>query len=171
MRAPHSRPAALAAFCALLLPLAGCASAFAVGRSAPPEPVKMTAFESAVLAESNAARKQAGLPPLVADAQLMAIARMRSKDMVTQGYFAHVSPKGGDVFTAMRHYRVLFAAAGENLARNDYPTGQSPKVAVQGWLKSPAHRENLLHPAFAKVGVGMALGSDGQRYVTEIYTD
>lgn len=151
----------------------GCAGGFAARgqAAAPPAPPRLTAFEQAVLAETNAARHEAGLAPLVPEQQLMAIARMRSKDMATQNYFAHVSPKGGDVFAAMRHYRVRFAAAGENLARNDYREQESPKVAVQGWLKSPSHRENLLHPVFARVGVGMAKGKDGKLYVTEIYTD
>src|SRR4051794_18215763 len=42
----------------------------------------------------NSIRVQAGLQPLKADADLTDLARSRSEDMATQGYFSHTPPNG-----------------------------------------------------------------------------
>ncbi len=34
---------------------------------------------------------------------------------------------------------------------------------------SSAHRDNLLNPSFTQIGVGVASGSDGTLYVTEVF--
>jgi uncharacterized protein YkwD len=135
------------------------------------EPVKMTREELDVLMATNRYRKEQGLPPVEADARLTAIARLRSQDMAKRNYFSHVTPDGSDVFGLMRTQRVKFWAAGENLARNDYPIERAPSVAMQGWIKSPGHRANLVHPSFGHLGVGLAVAKDGKKYLTQVFTD
>ena len=168
--------AALAA--CLLVGASGCAPLLEHGRrvaersaEAPQVPVAMTASEAAVYRETNAYRKAHGLSELQPDARLVAIARHRSRDMAKRDYFSHVSPDGADVFALMRHNKLLFAAAGENLARNNYEPTEAPEVAMQGWIKSPGHRANLLHPAFGHIGVGEATAKDGKKYFTQVFTD
>ena len=39
--------------------------------------------------------------------------------------------------------------AGENLARNNYPDGQSVSVAMSAFMSSPAHRVNVLEAKFS----------------------
>jgi uncharacterized protein YkwD len=131
----------------------------------------MTREELDVLMATNRYRKAQGLPALEPDARLTAIARLRSQDMARRGYFAHVTPEGSDVFALMRSKQVRFWAAGENLARNNYPLGEAPAVAMQGWIKSAGHRANLLHPAFGHLGVGLAVAKDGKKYLTQVFTD
>lgn len=163
--------AAIAA--ALLAGATGC-TALLEGRAADRRaetPVPMSSEEAVVLAETNAYRKANGLPELVPDAKLVAIARHRSRDMASRDYFSHVTPDGSDVFALMRHNKVLFSAAGENLARNNYEPKEAPGVAFKGWVKSPGHRANLLHPAFGHIGVGMAVAKDGKKYFTQVFTD
>jgi len=46
---------------------------------------------------------------------------------------------------------------GENLAWGVGETA-SPAVIVQRWLASPAHRVNLLHPRFRRVGLAVPVG-------------
>lgn len=135
------------------------------------EPVKMTAEEAKVLAATNAYRKGLGLSALEPDARLTAIARLRSQDMARRNYFAHETPDGGDVFAILRNSQVRFWAAGENLARNNYDMAMVPDVAMAGWIKSPGHRANLVHPAFGRLGVGMAVAKDGKKYLTQVFTD
>ncbi|MNS60822.1 Cysteine-rich secretory protein family protein [compost metagenome] len=135
------------------------------------EPVKMTAEEAKVLAATNAYRKGLGLSTLEPDARLTAIARLRSQDMARRNYFSHESPEGGDVFAILRNSQVRFWAAGENLARNNYDMALVPDVAMAGWIKSPGHRANLVHPAFGRLGVGMAVAKDGKKYLTQVFTD
>ncbi|MNT70219.1 Cysteine-rich secretory protein family protein [compost metagenome] len=64
-----------------------------------------------------------------------------------------------------------FWAAGENLARNNYELPRAPEVAMQGWIKSPGHRANLVHPSFGRLGVGVAVAKDGKKYLTQVFTD
>jgi uncharacterized protein YkwD len=39
--------------------------------------------------------------------------------------------------------------------------------AVQGWMESPGHRENLLTPFWESEGIGVAVAADGSVYVTQ----
>jgi uncharacterized protein YkwD len=167
---------------AIVLALPGCASLMqqAEGGAASgdgyrkvssQETVKMTLQEASVFAATNKYRKAQGLPELEPDARLIAIARMRSADMAKRNYFSHITPEGSDVFGLMRSRQVRFWAAGENLARNNYSLAQAPDVAMQGWIKSAGHRANLLHPSFGHLGVGLAVASDGKKYLTQVFTD
>ena len=40
-------------------------------------------------------------------------------------------------------------------------------AAVDGWMTSDDHRENMLHPAYIRMGVGVAIAQDGKVYVTQ----
>lgn len=134
-------------------------------------PVKMTAAEESVFKATNAYRKAQGLPELQADQRLVTIARLRSQDMAKRDYFAHTTPDGSDVFAILRTQHVPFVAAGENLARNNYAIKEAPQVAMNGWIKSPGHRTNLLHPAFGRIGIGLAVAKDGKKYITQVFAD
>lgn len=157
--------------CAGLLQQAGGENGGSYRKVSSQAPVKMTAEELKVLNATNDYRKAQGLSPLEPDARLVAIARARSNDMARRNYFAHETPDGSDVFTLMRTQKVVFWAAGENLARNNYALPEVPEVAMQGWIKSPGHRANLVHPSFGRLGVGLAVAKDGKKYVTQVFTD
>lgn len=172
-----ARPLLLAAALTAGLASTGCAdimqrvSGEGYRKVALDEPVPMTAEELAVLQATNSLRKEHGLAPLEPDAKLVLIARSRSKDMAQRNYFSHVTPEGGDVFNILRLQKVAFWAAGENLARNNYEEPQVPKVAMNGWMKSPEHRANLLHASFGRLGVGVAVAADNKHYITQVFTD
>jgi uncharacterized protein YkwD len=134
-------------------------------------PVVMTAAEQAVFNATNTYRKAQGMPELQADQRLITIARLRSQDMAKRNYFAHTTPDGSDVFAILRTRRIPFVAAGENLARNNYEMKKAPDVAMNGWIKSPGHRTNLLHPAFGRIGIGLAVAKDGKKYITQVFAD
>lgn len=177
MRHTHAIPL-LFAIATSLLPLSGCAAilqhaAQASGEtpiSADSGPVKMTAAEYRVYQETNAFRTAHGLPALVPDERLVEIARTRSGDMIARKYFAHQAPDGGDVFSLMHRRHIFYTMAGENIARNDYGKLAEDK-AVTGWIDSPGHRANILHPAFGHIGVGVVTDKKGETYVTEVFTE
>jgi uncharacterized protein YkwD len=77
-------------------------------------------------------------------------------------YFSHVSRKGADVVDRIARTGYLAGSGGwgvgENLRWGTGPYG-TPRMAVQAWLESPAHRSTLLSPRYRHVGVGVALGS------------
>jgi uncharacterized protein YkwD len=109
----------------------------------------------------NDERDAAGLRPLVLDGALTSVARVRAKDMLDRGYFAHTSPSGETAFTLLKSAGVTYQIAAENIAFNTYPDSQTLEMAMEGLMDSPPHRTNILGPEFRRVGIGVA--SDGDR--------
>jgi len=42
---------------------------------------------------------------------------------------------------------------------------------VRGWMNSPGHRENIVNPAFGRMGVGVVMDDTGRLYWTQAFTD
>ncbi len=122
--------------------------------------------EARMLELLNQERIRAGLPPLVRDPAMDAVARAHSIDMLQRGYFAHEDPDGRTPFDRMRQGNVQFNAAGENLAL-------APTVALahQGLMDSPGHKANILHPAFKRVGIGAARADGRGRMFTQDFAN
>lgn len=144
--------------------------AFAQGLAAVYPPLAPdVAAEMALLHYSNLERRRAGLAELKPDEALALAARHHAQEMVRLHYFAHESPTPEQMTPALRVARAGSAAqsVGENLARVPAGAG-APQEAVQGWMDSPGHRANLLHPAFTHVGFGMAVSSRGDAYIVQV---
>ncbi len=144
---------------------------------APPAPaplpapaVAMTALEQAMFDDINALRVRNGLPPLAPDPALVALARERSVDMATRNYFSHTTPEGLSVFDLMEQRGIVYAWAGENLARNNYPEAETERVAFDSLVASPPHFQNMLGPNYTRMGVGVAVDGDGMFYFTMLFT-
>ena len=117
----------------------------------------------------NAERTAAGLPALAADPCVAYVAQLRSSDMATNGYFKHTSPNGSDAFSLMDANGVRYGWAGENLARNNYPAGESVGIAIRDLMASLPHRENILRAEFTAMGVAMVDDGTGMRYYTMVF--
>lgn len=63
---------------------------------------------------------------------------------------------------------VAFSEIAENVALNDYPRARTVRVAMDGWLRSPHHRENI-EGAFDITGVGIAQSRNGTYYYTQMF--
>jgi hypothetical protein len=75
--------------------------------------------------------------------------------MLAGGYFAHEAPGSSFVSRLKRFYRPAGYrswSAGENLLFNSAPI--TANDAIQAWLASPHHRENMLDPSWREVGIG-----------------
>ena len=116
----------------------------------PTETSSVTAYESEVVRLVNEKRAAQGLKPLTQDWQLSRVARYKSDDMRSLGYFSHTSPTYGSPFEMMRSFGISYRTAGENIAKG-YKT---PEAVVAGWMNSPGHRANILNPAYTHIGVG-----------------
>ncbi|MFC6836786.1 CAP domain-containing protein [Halomarina ordinaria] len=139
------------------------------------------ALERRVHAETNAARTGRDLDALDFDTDLRAVARYHSADMARREYFAHESPDGetvGDRYDRFgydcRAPTGLFryATAGENLFMLRFAAASEDvesiaERAVEGWLESPGHRENLLSDHWRREGIGVAFDREGP--VTAVY--
>ncbi len=112
----------------------------------------------------NAERTHAGAAPLHADATLTALAQARSQDMVDRHYFAHEIPDVPGVrlvFDLLDRAHVPYQMAGENLARNNDLAVEGLDGAIRDTnadlMHSPAHRANILEPAYTTLGLGLAV--------------
>ena len=88
-------------------------------------------------------------PALRWDGNLHAAASGHSQDMARRNYFDHRSPEGRTVSERVRARHYKWKSVGENLAGGD----RNVAGAVQGWIDSPSHCENMMNPAFADVAV------------------
>lgn len=112
----------------------------------------------------NMDRASNGLPPLAPDPQLCRIARVKSKDMLDNGYFAHESPSWGRVSDMLKRFGYEFRGAGENIARH-----ATVEKAQAAFMSSPGHRRNILSPNWERVGVGIVTDANGYVYATQIF--
>jgi uncharacterized protein YkwD len=103
-----------------------------------------------ILSLGDAARADAGTARLTPDPRLDVVATAHARDMAERAYFAHVTPEGHDLARRLADAGIVYATAGENIGGNAGARG-----VVGAWLASPGHRQNLLSPAFERIGVGV----------------
>jgi uncharacterized protein YkwD len=141
---------------------------FSVGAPAPAGAMT-TAGDSggveALVRGINAARRKQHLRLLKVDERLCAIARSHAVDMLTRNFFGHTNPDGLDPFARMRQANYRFGYAGENVA-----VDESLDSVARDFFNSPEHRENMLEPHYARVGIGTVPTGDGQ-IVVEDFSD
>ena len=127
------------------------------------------AVERRAFEQTNAARAENGLPPLVWDPELCRMARAHSERMALQGFFSHETPEGSQLKERAHESGILhFRVIGENIAYNkgyDDPGG----FAVERWLTSSGHRANMLYVGFQASAIGSYVGADGSTYLTQVF--
>jgi uncharacterized protein YkwD len=113
---------------------------------------------------TNEARRKNGLPSLVPDEALAAMARKHSDDMLQRDYFSHTSPDGQTVKDRLFEAPAVgksIAQAGENIYGGSGQDYSDPRiiarVIVDGWMTSPGHRANILNPNYTHLGVGVSI--------------
>ena len=110
-----------------------------------------TLTQTGIVTETNLQReKNGGLAALPENTLLDQIASERLSDMVTNQYFAHVSPTGSSAETVAQADGYNYIALGENLALGNFP-GDTGVVAA--WMASPGHRANILNTHYTEIGV------------------
>lgn len=112
--------------------------------------VTLTADEQTLLGLINQAREQAGLQPLVANAALTNMARLKAQDIINNNYFDHTSPVYGTPEDMARSLGISFRALGENLAKV-----RNVQYANAMFMGSHWHKYNILYPEFTDVGIGV----------------
>ena len=131
--------------------------------------ISLVSVEADFINRINAERAATGLPSLIVDLNLMDIARLRSIDMASRGYFGHTNPEGQSAFTLLDQGGIPYSWAGENLARNNYILQETVTVAVTDLMASPSHRDNILSSWYTRIGVGYAEDGSGMRFFTIIF--
>jgi uncharacterized protein YkwD len=104
----------------------------------------------------NDERAARGLAPLVWDEDLAELARRWSETMIATSY-EHSSPE----FRAHPAY----SGSGENI----YMGPRSADEGHVGWMRSDGHRDNILHPGYTAIGIGVVCRNDGHMWATQIF--
>ena len=103
---------------------------------------------------TNEKRIQAGLSPLEINPTLSSAALAKGTDMLNRDYWAHVAPDGTQPWKFFVDFGYKYRYAGENLAR-DF---SNPSSAVDAWMSSPTHKENILSSKYKEIGIGVIEG-------------
>jgi uncharacterized protein YkwD len=126
-------------------------------------------LEKMVVSLINQKRAEKGLPPLVWSDDVAKIARLHSENMVKFNFFSHMGMDGKMVNGRADSLGITkWTAMGENIA---YNRGfRNPiETAVEKWLLSPTHRDNLLNDGWKETAVGIAVTDDGTYFFTQVF--
>lgn len=127
------------------------------------------ADEDEIFALVNEARQKHNLKVLVWDKQLSELARDYSARMARENFFDHFDSQGADIVVRakksnLRHWSKI----GENLFSISRMRNFD-SFAVENWMKSLTHRQNILDAEFNTAGIGIADSSDGEVFITQIF--
>lgn len=123
-------------------------------------PIDKQAEQEMVL-QLNTQRKNNSLPALLVNQALTKASLLHATDMARRSYFSHFTPEGLSPFDRLAKQHITYLYAGENLA-----LAPTVDIAMQGLMRSPGHRANILSDKFGHVGIGVVdLGIYGKIYV------
>ena len=110
----------------------------------------------------NEYRTQKGLAALAFNEQIYAEAKNHSQNMAAgKTPFSHEGFDG-------RWDRLTKLVGGNSMAENVAMGQETAKEALESWLSSTGHRENI-EGKFNLSAVGIALSADGDLYFTQIF--
>lgn len=127
----------------------------------------VSSYEQKVVELVNVERTKAGLPALKLDTAMSDVARMKSKDMATNNYFAHQSPTYGSAGDMLTKFGINWSAWGENIASGQ----RTPEAVVTAWMNSSGHRANIMSTNFSRIGVGYVTNANGTPYWTQMFAN
>lgn len=150
-------------------------------------------LESLVHDLINAQRSEQGIHPLDHIEKIRLIARSHSEDMAIRNFFSHDNPEGLDPsergrragYDCRKDYGSYYTyGLAENIHQGwlygTYQTRGRNRVnfnwfsleelahnAVDGWMDSPGHRQNILDSSYDRAGIGVAIADDGKVFFTQ----
>lgn len=120
-----------------------------------------------IMRSTNEQRRQYILPELKYSAELAKSAQVHAEDMAEKDYMSHTNQEGSDVGErVLKNSDYRFLKVGENLYCR-WPNNE-PAEAVEDWMMSLDHRENLLNRDFEEVGIGYAQGRGDKHYYVQV---
>lgn len=133
------------------------------------KPVTVFDLERKAFELLNYQRAIQGLTALEWNEAMTKVARIHSEDMANKKYFSHTGSDGSQVSERADALGVRnWQAIGENIAYNrgfENPV----EFAVERWMQSPSHKQNLLSGQWKETGVGIAVTADGTYYFTQVF--
>ena len=131
-----------------------------------PDPISAENFQQQILSLVNTERSKAGLQPMTLNSQLNQAAQNHTNDMISKGYFDHVSPSGSTMEMRVNAVGYRYSTIGENIAAGD----STAAGTMTQWMNSPGHRANILNPEYKELGVGYGPSNDQYgHYWTQVF--
>ena len=130
--------------------------------------------EAAIREAINDERASAGAGHVESSEQLHEAAREHSADMIERDFYDHTNPDGQEPWDRVGCEAGEIIHSGEigtieNVdGEETWSTTQASEIAgyaLEGWRNSRTHRDVMLDPAWASVGVGVAI-VDGEFMIT-----
>ncbi len=131
--------------------------------------INIGSVERAAFRLLNQKRTENGLHSLMWSDDLERVARIHSQNMADLQFFSHKGIDGKMVSDRADCLGVgNWRSIGENIA---FTRGFSDPVekAVDLWLDSPSHRQNLMDQNWKESAVGVAVAVDGSYYFTQVF--
>jgi len=121
--------------------------------------------EALIINLLNAARSEAGLGPVVVNAQLSQAAQAHSEDQAIHDVLTHDGSDNSTVADRAQRQGYVGRMTGENvLSRNNLHAA----AAFDQWWNSPPHHENMMQADFTQIGIGFALSGSDTYYYTMV---
>ena len=140
-----------------------------VSNSAEAAPSAVLIVEKKTFDLINTERERRGLRALAWSEDAAKLARMHSQNMARYHFFSHRGLDGSMVNDRAEKMGIFnWRAIGENIAFNrgyDDPV----RIAVEKWLESPSHKQNMLNKDWIESGLGVAISADGSYYFTQVF--
>ena len=102
----------------------------------------------------NQERGKAGCDPVTVNSRLTSAAQDHSQDQADIGEMTHSGSDGSTVGQRITRAGYKWSKVGENVASGT----TSADRAMELWMNSEAHRDNILNCAFKNIGVGYVDG-------------
>ncbi|WP_433826437.1 CAP domain-containing protein [Actinoplanes sp. CA-015351] len=148
---------------ALIAPAAlGLATMSVSPAQAAPAKTSETVLQNEINRLINIQRVSNGCAALKVDAKLTVAARGHSAFMAQTGTFSHTG-RGNSNFVARAKTAGYTSPSAENVAYGYRTAAQ----VVNGWMKSPGHRTNIVNCKSKTVGVGAVYSANGTPYYTQ----
>lgn len=101
------------------------------------------------------------------------VAEEHSRHMLIHGYFAHQQPDGDDIGDRYDWGGMRCQAKGENIYQlkfegYGYTESEIARMAVEAWMDSPGHRENILRSRWEFEGIGVVAGQQDGLTVVKV---
>ncbi len=89
---------------------------------------------------------------------LSTVALGHARDMATHSYFAHQARDGSQPAERATRGGYTWRSVGENIAAGQ----QTPEAAVEGWIKSPPHCQNLMGGQYTEMGIAFSVNQNSE---------
>lgn len=107
------------------------------------------------LAAVNAERASKGRAALSYDTRLEAAAQAHARDMAKRGFMSHTGSDGSTLGTRMKRAGFRYCFGAENIAMGQPGLDR----AMDAWMKSSGHRQNILNRKAKSMGFARASGN------------